>query len=486
MRDHFRLLPFYACALAFIWSVQNDPFFWDTVQLASKHAHHFYSNGLRWTPLPAETDSGHPPVFGFYLATIWTYFGKTLPASHWAMLPFLLLNVWLIYRIGRRIGGERWAFMLLPLVLLDPVVAGQQALVSPDVALTSGFLFAILGILESRFVVIMLGITILCMASIRGMMTAGGLFACQALHGVLFCREKAISRPFLRSMALKIAPFLPGFVFAAWFLWWHKVQTGWSGYHPGSPWAPAFAIADGQQMLKNLAVVGWRWLDFGRVFEWLFAFWLIYKAGGIKKFGQALHPGLKKLLLLLLCLVVFLSPSAVLFQNISAHRYFLPGFLAFHFVVFQLLTNGARWTINDGRWTADKGRWAMTFLTIALALGNFWIYPRGISMGWAATLALLPYHRLREDAVKFLEQEKIDFGLVGSAFPNLNTGENLMLNGDPRRFAEKDFARNQFMFASNVFNDFSENDYNQLENNWLLIKHFEHAGVWIDLYRKPG
>ena len=73
--------------IALVWAVQHDPFFWDTVQLASKHAHHFYENGLRWTPLPPEIDSGHPPVFGYYLALAWTCFGKTLPASHCAMPP---------------------------------------------------------------------------------------------------------------------------------------------------------------------------------------------------------------------------------------------------------------------------------------------------------------------------------------------------------------------------------------------------------------
>lgn len=478
MRDQFRLLPFYACATAFTWSVQNDPFFWDTVQLASKHAHHFYSDGLRWTPLPADIDSGHPPVFGYYLATIWTYFGKTLPASHWAMLPFLLLNVWLLYRLGRRIGGEKQAFMLLPLVLLDPVVAGQQALVSPDVALMSGFLLAVAGILESRRLILVAGIAMLCMASMRGMMTAAGLFACQSLHVVLFFRGKATSGQILRRAVSTIAPFLPGFAFAAWFLWWHRAQTGWSGYHAESPWAPAFAKAGGWQMLKNLAVVGWRWLDFGRVFEWLLVFWLIGKAGGLKKIGQALPPGFKKFLLLLLCLAVFLSPSAILFQNISAHRYFLPGFLTFHFVVFQLIT-------SKEEWTAGRKRLAGTLLIAALALGNLWIYPRGISIGWDATLAHLPYHRLRAEAVEYLEQEKVDFQDVGSAFPNLNTGENLMLNGDRRSFAEKNFARNKFIFASNVFNDFSENDYKILEDKWLLMKHFEHAGVWIDLYRRP-
>ncbi len=477
--EHIRLLPFYACAIVFTWSVQSDPFFWDTVQLASKHAHFFYENNLLWAPLPSGIDSGHPPLFGYYIATIWTYFGKTLPASHWAMLPFMLLNIWLLYRIGLRTGGRPWAFMLLPLVLLDPVVAGQHALASPDIPLLSGFLMGVLGVLESRRLMLATGIVILCMASMRGMMTAGALFTWQLLPEIMLFRKTASPGPYARHVVSKAVTFLPGFAFALWFLWWHKSVTGWSGYHPGSPWAPAFAKSGALQALKNLAVIGWRWLDFGRVFEWLVLFRLIFKAGGFRKLWAKRSPMLVKLLSLLICLVVFLSPSAVLFQNISAHRYFLPGFLAFHFVVFLLLASGE--PVADRR-----SRTVLAFfLVFALASGNFWIYPRGISMGWDATLAHLPYHRLRAGALAYLDSTNIDYREVGSAFPNLNTGENLMLNGDKRCFAEKDFSQNKFIFASNIFNDFSENDYKFLENNWLLMKRFECAGVWIDLYRRP-
>jgi hypothetical protein len=91
---------------------------------------------------------------------------------------------------------------------------------------------------------------------------------------------------------------------------------------------------------------------------------------------------------------------------------------------------------------------------------------------------------LRAEAVAFLEEKKVDFQTVGSAFPNLNTGEHLLLNGDQRRFADKDFSHNQYIFASNIFNDFSESDYDILHRDWVLIWQKKRAGVWVEIYTK--
>jgi hypothetical protein len=455
---------FFFAITAFVWSVQHDPFFWDTVQLASKHAHFFYENGLRWAALPTDIDSGHPPALGFYLATVWHFLGKNLPASHWAMLPFLLLNAWLLYRLGRRLGGEVWAFWLLPLALLDPVVLGQSALVSPDVALLSFLLLAIEGILGARTMFVALGILGLCAVSMRGMMTAAGLAAWATFLALQRARD-------LRSIVVAGLPFLPGFVLAAWFLCWHHDATGWVGFHAGSPWARAFERASGAVFLKNILVVGWRFVDFGRVAEWAILAWLLWR-------GRAFWAK-SPLLALFICLGIFLLPSALLYRNLSAHRYLLPLFAAFHLLVFQ-------WIVQSPPqfWGKIGAGGVLALLAVSLALGNLWIYPRGISMDWDSTLAHRPYHDLRAEAVAFLEEKKVDFQTVGSAFPNLNTGEHLLLNGDQRRFADKDFSHNRYIFASNIFNDFSESDYDILHRDWVLIWQKKRAGVWVEIYTK--
>jgi hypothetical protein len=325
------------------------------------------------------------------------------------------------------------------------------------------------------------------MISVRGMMTAGALFVWQILIIFLSSRfyrnaqaisdtrtgvEQKTKQKTISSRILEGLPFVPGFTFALWFLWWHKEATGWSGFHPNSPWAPTFKPAEGLELFRNLLVLGWRWLDFGRVFEWLALSWLIWRAWPAKK----INPATIELLVLLICLIIFLSPTAVLFKNVSAHRYFLPGFLALHLLVFQIFASQKVYLSNPSLF--------LKILILSLGAGNLWVYPRGVAMGWDATLAHLPYHGLRARAISYLESEKIDFQTVGSFFPNLNTGENVMLNGDNRRFADKDFARNKYMFVSNVFNDISGTEYLLLQNEWSKLKEWQQAGVWVAIYRQ--
>ncbi len=491
----FRILPFFFFPVVLIYLVQHDPFFWDTVQLASKHAHFFYANGLQWAALPPLIDSGHPPVFGYYLAAVWTVFGKTLPVSHWAMLPFLLGIVLTLYHLGRRLGGP-WAFWLLPLVLLDPVLAGQMTLVSPDVVLAFFFLLAVEAGLAKRQGLLALAILGLCAISMRGMMTAGALCLWECGVRIAECgiwgpRVQKIPHSAFRTphslvphSAFRIPhsaipySYLPGFAFAAWFLWWHRQATGWTGYHAASSWAPAFEAVHGLALVKNVLVLGWRWLDFGRIFEWCMLAFLVRKfwRRKINAPDSTWLPMDKNLLLLLACVILLGSPSAILYHNLSAHRYFLAGFLILHLLVFQCIAK-----INLAE---NLKPWLFTALILGMATGNLWIYPRGISMDWDSTLAHQPYPRLRAEAVAFLETQKVDFSTIGSAFPNLNTGENLYLNGDERIFAELDWERNAYIFASNIYNDLSAADYERLQRDWTLLYRQAQAGVWIEIYRR--
>jgi hypothetical protein len=73
---------------------RNNGFFWDTIQLASQHGNYYYSNNFSNLLLPIELDSGHIPTFGMYIALIWKVFGRTVEASHLAMLPFAIGIVW--------------------------------------------------------------------------------------------------------------------------------------------------------------------------------------------------------------------------------------------------------------------------------------------------------------------------------------------------------------------------------------------------------
>lgn len=468
-----RSLPYvilFLIVAAWTVAIRHTPFFWDAVQLGSKHAHHFFANGLRWTLLPTEIDSGHPPVFGFYIAIAWTFFGKSLVVSHWAMFPFLVGIAWLSYRFGQHLGGPKWAFWLVPIVLLDPVMAGQSAQIGPDIVLACFFLLAVWSLMFEKKMWAALAIAGLCLISTRGMMTAAALLFWQVLASWLEqCRFPNI---FQKSLV-----FLPGFGAAAWFLCWHYSQTGWVGYHPDSPWAPSFKLVDFPLFLKNILVLGWRWVDLGRIFEWGVLLGLMLHPRSRKTLQNLQKKPMGSLVIMLGCLLLFLSPSALMYHNLSAHRYFLPLFLCFHLLIFHWLATA--------QLTKSLKKAGLVLLVVGLGGGNLWLYPRGISMDWDATLAHLPYHQLRAEMMRYLDRQQIPLETVGTTFPNINTGEDLFLNGDQRKCAEKDFSKNRYMLASNVFNDFSESDYQILEQHWQLVKQVRQAGVWINLYKKP-
>jgi hypothetical protein len=126
----------------------------------------------------------------------------------------------------------------------------------------------------------------------------------------------------------------------------------------------------------------------------------------------------------------------------------------------------------------------LTSLVIAIAAGNFWVYPRGVSMDWDSTLAHLPYHNLRAKAMNYIKDQHIDLQTVGTSFPNLNTGEHLLLNGDSRLMSAIDFQKNQWVLASNVLNDIDEPEYAELAAHWHLVQRWEQGMVWFELYQK--
>ena len=114
-----RLCFIFTCLIAFLLVFLNkeNGFFWDTIQLASGHGNFYYSTNFSQLLLPIELDSGHIPVFGIYIALVWKIFGKTLEASHFALLPFALGIVWQINILCKRFIAEKYSGISL---FLDP------------------------------------------------------------------------------------------------------------------------------------------------------------------------------------------------------------------------------------------------------------------------------------------------------------------------------------------------------------------------------
>lgn len=444
--------------------VRHHVFFWDTIQLGAKHAHWYYDNNFRSLLLPDKIDSGHPPAFGMYLALIWKLFGKSLAVSHFAMLPFLLGIALLLFRIGDHFGGPEKSWMLALLAVADPVLAGQAVLVSPDIVLCCLFLLVLYGILCRQSGAQILGALGLAAISTRGMMAVVALY----LFGLILNWKKNWLTPVRQAL-----PYLPAGLLALVFLAYHYQQKGWIGYHEAMPWAPGFERVDMQGLLKNIAVLGWRMLDYGRLFIWLALGWLacrLWKGGDLlanEKIQQAFW-------LLLICLPL-LSITALVYKGLHGHRYLLPVFLSLSILCYTLLVHTPL--------TAHARRLLFGAAFAGLLTGNLWIYPDSISQGWDSTLAHLPYYSLRQKMLGYLEEQGIPLEAVGTAFPEIGPLKFRDANDEERGMKEKDLARDSFIFYSNVMNDFGDAEILRLRKEWRVEKEWEKRGVRVVLYR---
>ena len=463
-----QISPFWLYCLLLTYAVSSHAFFWDTVQLASKQAHWFYKNDFQYFSLPEIIDSGHPPFFGLYLACCWKMFGKSLIVSHLSMFPFLLSIVWLLQEIGTYWVNFEKAKYLVLLVLADPFFAGQSVLVSPDIVLVFAFLLSIYGILYQKTACLIIGNCLLALISLRGMVVCFALFLWWVIFSFLK-REKML-------FGKKMIPFLPAGILAFIFLIYHYQATGWLGYHSNSPWAGSFEKVNLHGFIKNIVVLIWRMMDFGRIFLWGVLLWVMFQ----KRFLLKRKLGSKPLMLISLFVILFflLTPSLLIHKGLLGHRYLLPIVLSLsmllYYIVFKFIQN------------RKNQKWLFSIAFIGLLSGNCWIYSKTIAQGWDATLAHLPYYHLRAKMIDFIDTQQISYENIGTVFPNIGPFEIYDLNERREGFVRKDFEKNHYLFYSNIFNDFSEKEITELEMRWQKIQVYKCLGIEVVLFKKPN
>lgn len=418
--------------------------FWDTIQLASRHAAHFHFGEGFW--LPERINSGNPPFMGGLVHLVWSLFGRELWITHLVTWPFLFANLILLHRIGRHVRPEASGW--LPLLWLSvPVYAAQTTLVSPDVILVTGLLLILHGrYYPNRFWPVLGGV-LLGLVSLRG----------SAILGVIFLWWVLDQRFRSRSWTL-----LPGVALAGLFYILHYKYFGWALVPPDSPWSGSFETTHSGSWLRMTGIWLWRMIDHGLIFLWL----VILAAKPWKDRRFLMKPESLFLMLMIGLFAVFF----IGFDGLNLHRYLLPVFL------------GAMiWAFTFGSWIRHNKGW----LWIALLAGNLWPYPEGVSRGWDATLAWLPWTWHRQHVLAAMEEQGIDPSITASAFPNLGPFDELDLSGDQRAFLPLDslsFAN--YFFFSNIFNDLKDQDLKSLRQ-WEPVAQSGSWPVRVVLLKKP-
>ncbi len=432
-------------------------FFWDTIQLASKHAHFYFENNFSQFFLPEEINSGHPPFFGMLLAALWKIFGKHLIIGHAFMALVTLGSLYRAHQLGKYFLDDNRAF-LFPLILFcNPIFLGHSVLVSPDNVLLFLLISAIHFLINSRrdgFAIVCL---LLAMLSMRGMMVVLALF----IANVLFYRLEK------RRITFKLfSKYALAGLFSATFLLAHYFHTRWIGFHDESPWHESFQLVNISGYLYNLGLIVWRLIDFGNIFILLPIPVLIWKLK-----DKLRDERFTLLFSLLIGFAIVLVLPLAAFQYLTGHRYFMPIYLVLSFAFIKLIFDLKYLKI-------------LSIVLLLLFLGNWWIYPRSISQGWDVSLSHLPFYQLTEEMLDYVEMEQIDAGKIGTQFPLKSESKYLYLSNEFPSFKEGVIGEDQFILYSRVMNDFKEEEYAILKQEYTLVKSLVKGNIDLELYEK--
>ncbi|MFT3946899.1 MAG: hypothetical protein QM763_07985 [Agriterribacter sp.] len=395
------------------------------------------------------------------LAVTWKVFGVSIIVSHLMMLPFLILLINQVYHFTRFYFKENWAY-ISAMILFNPIILGQSTLISPDVVLIAFFFFTLNGILYHKKVNIIIGAIVLGGISMRGMMCIPYLY----LFSVL--REKKTLKKALQN----VVAFLPGVALVVLFLIFHYRYLGWIGYHKNSPWAESFERVGFQGFVRNIVVFGWRMVDMGLIFLWGILFVIILKNWS----GFHLSKRTKDMsLLLLLCF--FGSVLIQLFYRYSLlHRYLFP-LISIIICIFGSITE---------EYTSEKSFKKITVVAaIAFFSANFWVFPDRIAKGWDATLAHLPYYKLRCETLNYIKQHNIPLNQISAAFPYDMERKYIDLRNDTSKFSALPPEETPYTLYSNIANQYSDDQLLLLKTKFIPVYTFGGWPVRFILYKNP-
>lgn len=444
---------------------QNHIFFGDMVQFGSLHPHFFLEKNFSTIWLPNGLDSGHPSFFGLYIAFLWKIFGKSLVVSHWAMFPFLVLIAYQIPLLVAKFINKKYLFISSLILFAEPSLLAQSTLVSPDVVLIAFFLLSLNLLLAKKYALAVLSLIPLGMISLRGMMAIFTLYSC-----FLFISYLENKKEFKNSFWRLTKVFFPA-VFSC-FLWlfFHYRHVHWIGFHDDSPWATSFQSVGMQKGIKNVGLMFWRLIDFGRFTVWIVGAYcfVFFMRNKIKLEFTSL-----KLIILTSGFILILACNTVFADGLTGHRYYIPIYLLFSLLVLNTIQIVG----------SKKSRWLAYAICLAgLLAGHRIIYPVTIAMGWDSTLAHTPYYQLREKMINYMDENEIDINKTGSGFPNLSSQEMMSLNGDTSKFRSYHLASNEYILWSNIFN-FPDEEIEKL-NDYVFLHEEKKCGIFLRLYKK--
>jgi len=405
-------------------------------------------------------DNGSSPIYSIFQALIWTLFGRSLPVTHFTLLPFIIGILYQFSLLVKRFLNEKhtiWAFLFL---IIEPTLLTQTVIAGYDLVICFLFLLALNGIFQHKKWFILLPVIFIPLINIRGFSIVISIFFID-----LFFNKQNFNS--LRLFLKNTFPYIVSLVFLLLWMYYHYYLTGWffQSHLRGS----LHQFVGMQGMVKNLFYNFWKMLDFGRIFMIIMILILSMK---IKLKDNPL----------LIILIVSLIPHLIFFLPFAypvSHRHFLHLYPIMILLFFSLIS-----TIKV-KWRRTT---VMVLAVLFLVSGNLWIYPERYGNGWDSSLKSLSYFKQKNQLDVFIKSHNISPAVVGTKWPMNFDDYDTKLDNTHFMFAdiEKLPLKNfEYIVQSNISNNFTTNEINELNNQWILEKQFFSWPVYIKLFKNP-
>lgn len=437
------------------------PFFYDNILLSSKIADQFYLEGFGNFIPDKNIDTGHPVLWPVLLAGTWKMLGRNLFSGHFLSLLFIIPAILLYLKIAVKLINEHYLWIAAAFLIIEPTWFAQSTMVGPDVPIVTFFLLGIYAVIYDYKKLLIIATIVLSLLSVRGAILSFLLFT----HLIIWNNQKADLKSFLKDLLYFIPCFL---VFVGWITW-HYINTGVLIEQPDSAWSAHHQFVNATQFFKNIGIIIWRFIDFGRIGLYLILFIILLKEGFKNRNRKVLMWIL--LPVMLLVLIVSIRTSPIL------HRYFM--------VYFILLSIYAAKLISEIESTSFRNI-ALSIAILSCLLGQFLVYPDTVAQGWDGSLAHLPYFHQRDKMLNYIENQNIHPDQIITTFPNLNGDYYSDLHKQPYNFQsihENELFDKEYVWQSNVFNDFSDEQIKTLQTKAILVKEFKNWNVYTRLYK---
>jgi hypothetical protein len=445
----------------FIFSQQDNFFFWDNIVQLSIPANWYFDNNFKYFFLPDTVATGHPTFVGMYLAFAWQLFGKSIAVSHWALGPFVFGAYYQLFKLISTITKKRsHLYIIFLFVVLDATLLSQLSLISFDILHIFFFLWSTNSIIREKPLMLSFAFLGLCLVSLRGAMSGAGIILFFIFYRVLILKRFQIKH---------LKSFLPGVLGLVIFLVTFYLNKHWivhnTVYDDYAPLGTLFIA------LKNLAVFGYWLIDFGRIGIWLVFSYILYFAF---KTRSLIDKKFKILIFITLGQFLIFFPIILMYDNPFGHRYFLP-------IIIPVTIATIYWVLNYGQYP----KYILSFVMAIVISGYFWIYPLKIAQGWDSTPAHWPYYKIQNEMVNFIKSNHLPLTQIGTSFPNFFPLKVINLTDEENGFKKRDIQSDEYILYSNVFNESDELiDELLLSGNWREIKRIEKYQIYMVLFEK--